>query len=43
MIKTEIIKIREYTNPGEFVPLSLNIYDPRVWDGLDSNMRDLLV
>ena len=43
VIENEVIENREYTNPSEFVPLSLNIYDPRVWDRLDSNMRDLLV
>ncbi|XP_074337195.1 uncharacterized protein LOC141674385 [Apium graveolens] len=34
---------REETNPSESGSLSLNIYDPRVWDGLDSKMRDLLI
>ncbi|XP_063948198.1 uncharacterized protein LOC135152270 [Daucus carota subsp. sativus] len=43
VIENEVIENREYTNPSEFVPLSWNICDPRVWDGLDSNMRDLLV
>ena len=38
-----VIENREDTNPSEFGPLSLNIYDPRVWDELDSKMRDLLV
>lgn len=33
----------EETNPREFGSLTLNIYDPRVWDGLNSKMRDLLV
>ncbi|KAL6530818.1 hypothetical protein OROGR_014678 [Orobanche gracilis] len=34
---------REETNSSESRSFSLNIYDPRLWDGLDSKMRDLLV
>ncbi|XP_074331810.1 uncharacterized protein LOC141668778 [Apium graveolens] len=43
MIESVVIENREYISPKEFGPLTLNMYDSRVWDGLNSKMRDLLV